>query len=296
VTAREAARRLPHAPGVYRFRDARGRVLYVGRASDLRSRAGSYWSRLGDRPHLAAMVAAVTRVEAVVCDSVHEAAWLERNLLEERLPRWNRSAGGQEVPVWITLDTGARPGLRVTHAGGDFGPYLGGTRVRQAVGGLRRAYPLAYTAAGLSAAERDIAGLLRVGAGDRDGYAGALAAVLRREPAAVARARTVLAGLRERAAAGLAYEVAGRITAELRALEWVTSPQRVTDPTAGDHEVYGWAAGTQVCFTIRAGRVREWTQSARPAPRQPPPPGWADFATRNAELAAALRAPAGPAR
>src|SRR5262249_56977330 len=75
-----ARARLPSTPGVYRFRDAGGRVLYLGRAVQLRRRVGSYWTDLGDRSHLAAMVARIARIEAVSCDSEHEAAWLERNL------------------------------------------------------------------------------------------------------------------------------------------------------------------------------------------------------------------------
>src|SRR4051794_22244356 len=48
----------------------------------VRRRVASYWTGLGDRDHFAPMVARVQRVEAVVCASEHEAAWLERNLLE----------------------------------------------------------------------------------------------------------------------------------------------------------------------------------------------------------------------
>ena len=81
-----AAACLPLAPGVYRFRDQEGRALYVGRAVSLRRRVLSYWGDLGDRGHLAPMVARIARVEAVICDSAHEAAWLERNLLQRRLP------------------------------------------------------------------------------------------------------------------------------------------------------------------------------------------------------------------
>jgi GNAT superfamily N-acetyltransferase len=95
--------RLPSEPGVYRFRDAGGRVLYVGRATTLRSRVGSYWSDLRGRWHLTRMVAQVARIEAVACGSVHEAAWLERNLLETAMPRWNRTPGGQENWVYIRL-------------------------------------------------------------------------------------------------------------------------------------------------------------------------------------------------
>ena len=109
---RAAAAVLPGEPGVYRFRDDRGRTLYVGRAVDLRRRVLSYWGDLRDRPHLRRMVPRIARVEAVVCDSGHEAAWLERNLLEHRKPYWNRTRGGQEVPVYLRLD--AR-GLAIVH-------------------------------------------------------------------------------------------------------------------------------------------------------------------------------------
>ena len=83
---RDRLARLPTSPGVYRFRDADDRVLYIGRATSLRGRVGSYWSDLRERDHLAPMVARIERIEAVVTDSVHEAAWLERNLLEAALP------------------------------------------------------------------------------------------------------------------------------------------------------------------------------------------------------------------
>ena len=150
--ARELALRLPAAPGVYRFSDARGRVLYLGRAVSLRRRAVSYWGDLGDRGHLAPMVARTASLEAVVCDSAHEAAWLERNLLQASLPPWNRApSGGQEKEVWIRLSESARtPGVAVVHRPSPapgaryFGPYLGGLQVRRAVSGLSRVLPLAY--------------------------------------------------------------------------------------------------------------------------------------------------------
>jgi excinuclease ABC subunit C len=153
---------LPTSPGVYRFRDAGDRVLYVGRASALRSRVASYWSDLRDRDHLAPMVARIARIEAVSCDSAHEAAWLERNLLEASLPPWNRTPGGQETAVYIRLDAGpVTPGLSVAYQAEPagqvryFGPYLGGLRVRRAVAALHRIRPLSYSGARLDGAERD---------------------------------------------------------------------------------------------------------------------------------------------
>src|SRR5512141_2816643 len=93
-------RYLPHAPGVYRFRGSGGRVLYLGRAVDLRRRGASCWGSLDGRRHLRRMVAAAQRVDAACCGSEHEAAWLERNLLRHRKPVWNRTAG-EEVPVYV---------------------------------------------------------------------------------------------------------------------------------------------------------------------------------------------------
>jgi len=289
--------RLPGTPGVYRFRGATGRVLYVGRATALRSRVASYWLNLGDRPHLSTMVRGVTRIEAVSCDSVHEAAWLERNLLEERLPRWNRTAGGQETAGYLLLDPGPQtPGLRLVRQprpGRLFGPYLGGNQLRLALSALHRVHPLAYAGDGLTGAELAMAAKRGVGPADRPALVAALTAVLERSPAALARARVVLAAARDRAAEDLAFERAAQLQDELKALDWISSPQRATVHDGGDATVHGWAAGLLVSFTIRDGRLCEWTQrrcspAAAAGRIATTPPAWTAFAQRNAELAAAL--------
>jgi excinuclease ABC subunit C len=289
------AARLPQAPGVYRFRDQAGRVLYVGRAVSLRRRVRSYWGDLGDRGHLAPMVARIARVEAVVCDSAHEAAWLERNLLKRRLPPWNRSPGGQEAEVWIRLSESARtPGVTVVRrpSPGDFGPYLGGQKVRDAVTGLGRVLPLAYAGDGRAGTERDMARVRGASPGMRVELARAVGAVLGREQAAVARVRTELTARRDAAAAALAFEFAGRLQAELQALDWITEEQKVTR-AQGDADVCGWADGVLVCFEIRGGRMSGWRQrpcgaaAAGPHLARSPSP-WAAFARRSAELAARL--------
>ena len=289
---------LPQAPGVYRFRDQAGRILYIGRAVSLRRRVLSYWGDLGDRAHLAPMVARIARVEAVTCDSAHEAAWLERNLLEHRRPPWNRATGGQEAEVWIRLSVSPRrPGLTVMRqpAPGDFGPYLGGQKVRDAVCGLGRVLPLGYAADGQAGTERDMARVRGASPAARAALARAIAAVLDRAQAALAALRTELTARRDAAAAALAFEFAGRLQAELEALDWVTGEQKVTR-VQDDADVCGWADGVLVWFEIRGGRVRGWRQrscGAAAARRHlaGTPPGWADFARRNAELAARLSSP-----
>jgi excinuclease ABC subunit C len=297
--------RLPSTPGVYRFRDARDRVLYIGRAGALRRRVASYWSDLGERGHLAAMVARIVRIEAVSCGSAHEAVWLERNLLEASLPPWNRTQG-LESAVYIRLDPGpVKPGLSIAFQArpGDqaryFGPYLGSLRVRHAVSALNRLLPLACTGTQLAGAERDLA-LARVrgvAGGDRIALIGSLTAILDRQPAAVSWAHNQLEQVRDRAARALAYEFAARVQGEIEALSWVSCPQRATTMDAMNLTISGWSGGTLIQFLIRDGRLCGWSQrssslaSAAPALASTPA-AWRDFTQRNAELAANLAQPA----
>lgn len=296
---RAAVAELPSGPGVYRFRDSRGRVLYIGRAADLRRRVSSYWGGLGDRMQLSRMVIHIARVEAVVCDSEHEAAWLERNLLERELPYWNRTRG-QEVPVYVCLDPQpASPRLTVVHTPAlspgsrYFGPYLGGHKVRLAVSALLRVMPLTYAGEDQSGFGRDMARVRAVDPGDRDALIEAVTAVLDRDSAALRSFRGELGRRRDRAALGLAFELAARLQAEIEAIDWVVSEQKAALQEPRDFDVHGWAGGVLVRFDVRAGRLCAWRQRACSEAAARPqvsatPAAWAEFAHRNAELAARL--------
>jgi excinuclease ABC subunit C len=192
------------------------------------------------------MVSRIARVQALVCDSEHEAAWLERNLLERELPRRNRAAGGQEVPVYIRLDLRPRSfGLKVVHdarpspAARHFGPYLGGLRVRMAVSGLHRVMPVAYPAHlpiplhGLRGWNRDMARAGGIGPGDRTALTEELIAVLERDAEAAAWFRAEPMRRRDKAVAELVSErAAGQtVTAGFRVSG--RSPRRSRAPSPG---------------------------------------------------------------
>jgi excinuclease ABC subunit C len=284
---------LPTEPGVYRFRDNRDRALYIGRAGDLRRRVSSYWGDLRGRSHLRRMVLQIVRIEALVCASEHEAAWVERMLLEHRKPRWNRVVGGLENPVYVRLDASA-PSIGVVHDVVEtagvcwYGPYLGGTASRLAVAGLQRVYPLTYTRSGLTGTERDMALVQGVGEADAAMLISEVDLVLRGDPTAVSSARELLAARRDEAAGRELYELAARIHDELAALEWLTSPVRLVD--TADLDLVACFGGQQISVTFRSGRLRTWDQA--PATQEPPaaPAEWQDFLRRNAALAAALAA------
>lgn len=299
-SARAAAALLGDGPGVYRFRAADGTVLYLGRAVNLRRRVLSYFSDLRDRGHLKPMVAAAASVEAVPCASEHEAAWLERNLLEDALPPWNLTAGGQEVPVHVVVDvSAAAPRLVVVHeppAATEtvlvFGPYLGGSRARRAVSALERVFPLGYASTELTGTARGLAGAREVRPADRPALVRSVTAVLGGDPDAGG-FRAELLRRRAAAAERLAFEQAARLQEEVEAVDWLLAPQRVTVPGGGDHDVHGWACGRLVGLAVRNGRVCGWTE--RPCDREAAQPlllggdpRWQPLADEAARLAARL--------
>lgn len=307
-------RALPPEPGVYRFRDGRGRALYIGRAVDLRRRVASYWGDLRGRAHLRRMVPRIARIEAASCDSDHEAAFLERNLLEHARPPWNRVTG-----VESTVYIGLQPRLVLRHDPGGgpvFGPFLGGEKVRLAVSGLQRASALAYAGDGLDGFDRDMARVRGVQPGSRPELLAEVAAVLGRDRAALDRVHRALTGRRDAAATALAFELAARIQSEIEALEWVTAEQKVAGAEP-DSDIHGWSPwlgptgrqgpesasspdGVLVSFELRGGRVRSWSQrrcdEAEAGERAASTPAaWRTFADRNAALAARLVGTAHPA-
>lgn len=272
--------------------------MYVGRATNLRSRVGSYWGDLKGRGHLRRMVPQIARVEALECASVHEAAWLERNLLTRARPRWNRSRGGQEVVVWVGLDERPRQaGVRITHDMRDgnlryFGPYLGADKTALLVSALHRVIPVHSARAGLSGSEREMAATRGVEPGHLDELIARATCILSRDPAAVALATADLLERRAKATADLAFEVAGRITEELAALTWGSGAQRVTS-VGGEAQVHGWAGGILVSLEICDGRMSCWrqrqtTEAAARKHLDRTPAEWVEFAQGNAELAARL--------
>jgi excinuclease ABC subunit C len=154
-------------------------------------------------------------------------------------------------------------------------------------------HPLGHAGPTRTAGERELARLR----GARDTpvaeLAAAVAAVLEREPVAVAAALAALTARRDAAAGAQAYEAAARLQEEIEAVEWVVAPQRVTAPGGGgDQDVTAWADDVLVRLRIRGGRLRGWDQETctRPAPGTRAPAGWVPFLRRNAELAARLAA------
>jgi excinuclease ABC subunit C len=155
-TYRPAPGSVPDSPGVYRFRDSHGRVIYVGKAKSLRQRLGSYFQDVaGLSPRTQTMVRSAAAVDWTVVGTEVEALQLEYSWIKEFDPRFNiRYRDDKSYPyLAVTLDEefprvqvmrGAkRKGVRY------FGPYAHAWAIRETVDLLLRVFPVRTCSAGV---------------------------------------------------------------------------------------------------------------------------------------------------
>jgi DNA polymerase-3 subunit epsilon len=105
--------RLPRKPGVYIFRDRDGRVLYVGKATNLRARVRSYFASDGRRK-VPQLLRELTTIDHRVCESAFEAEVRELRLIQQLQPRFNRQGKGTRANAYLKLTNERFPRLTVT--------------------------------------------------------------------------------------------------------------------------------------------------------------------------------------
>src|SRR5690606_37381468 len=124
---------LPHKPGVYLFRGADDRVLYVGASQDIATRVRSYFTAAERRARIKEMLAAAQRVEAVECAHPLEAQVRELRLIEAHAPPYNRRSKFPQRTWWLKLTREPYPRLSLVRSPSGHGAlYLGPFSSRQA--------------------------------------------------------------------------------------------------------------------------------------------------------------------
>ena len=148
-TYRPAPGSIPDAPGVYRFRDPKGRVIYVGKAKSLRARVSSYFQNVANlHERTARMVTSAASVEWTVVQTEVEALQLEYSWIKEYDPRFNVKYRDDKSYPWLAVTLGEefprvmvgrgpkRKGVRY------FGPYSHAWAIRETVDLLLRVFPM----------------------------------------------------------------------------------------------------------------------------------------------------------
>ena len=275
---RPAPGAIPESPGVYRFRDQRGRVIYVGKAKSLRQRLNSYFADFASlHPRTQAMLTTAAGVDWTVVSTEVEAFQLEYSWIKEFDPRFNiryrddksypylAVTMGEEYPRVMVMRGAKRKGTKY------FGPYSHAWAIRDTVDTLLRVFPVRTCSAGVFKRSGQIGRPCLLG------YIGKCSApCVKRISAEEHRALAedfcdFMAGQTTRFASRLEaemkaaarleeYERAARLRDDLRALERAIEKQAVVFGDGTDADVIALAedqleAAVQV-FYVRGGRVR----------------------------------------
>jgi DNA polymerase III subunit epsilon len=144
---RHLAEGLPHAPGVYLFRDERARVLYVGTSRDLRTRVRSYFTASETRSRIGEMVAIAESVSGIECATPLEAEVRELRLIAEHKPKYNRRSRFPEKVHYLKLTREPWPRLslvrRVVDDGADYvGPFGSKKTAEKCLAALHETFPV----------------------------------------------------------------------------------------------------------------------------------------------------------
>jgi excinuclease ABC subunit C len=278
VVYRPAPGEIPEFPGVYRFRDQRGRVIYVGKAKSLRQRLNSYFADFASlHPRTQAMLTTAASVEWTVVGTEVEALQLEYSWIKEFDPRFNVKyrddksypylavTMGEEYPRVMVMRGAKRKGTKY------FGPYSHAWAIRDTVDTLLRVFPVRTCSAGVFKRSGQIGRPCLLG------YIGKCSAPCVKRISAeghrklaedfcdfmagqTSRFATRLEAEMRQAAAEEEFERAARLRDDLRALERAIEKQAVVLGDGTDSDVIALAedqleAAVQV-FYVRGGRVR----------------------------------------
>ncbi len=277
-TYRPAPGSIPESPGVYKFRDRTGRVVYVGKAKSLRSRLNSYFADIASmHPRTAQMVTTAASVEWTVVSTEVEALQLEYNWIKEFDPRFNvryrddksypelAVTLGEEFPRLQVMRGPHRKGVRY------FGPYAHAWAIRETLDLLLRVFPARTCSAGVFKRSTQIGRPCLLG------YIGKCSAPCTGQVSVdehreivdsfcdfmAGRADPLIRRMEKQmavAAADLDFEKAARLRDDLGALRRAVEKQAVVLGDGTDADVIGIAADNLLAavqvFHVRGGRVR----------------------------------------
>lgn len=148
IVLKEKMTSAPRSPGVYIMKDAQGRIIYVGKANDLKSRISSYFTGKDTRPTAPFLMARVHDIDFITTSTEKEALILENNLIKRHRPRYNVTLRDDKTYYHLSLDPAERfPRLqlvrkRLNDAALYFGPYPSGLAAKETLRFAQQVFPL----------------------------------------------------------------------------------------------------------------------------------------------------------
>lgn len=277
-TYRPPTGEIPTSPGVYRFSDAEGRVIYVGKAKNLRNRLANYFQDPANlHPRTQQMVFTASRVQWTVVRTEVEALALEFTWIKEFDPRFNVVFKDDKTYPYLAVTMGERvPRVHVTRqakrAGTRYyGPYTQVWAIRETIDLLSRVYPVRTCAPGvyqraraqrrpclLADIEKCAAPCVgRISEEDHRALAESLCEFMEGRTGPIV--RDLRARMKE-AAADLDFETAARLRDDLKAVETVLEKNVVVLDDGTDADVFALVAdeldAAVHVFHVRGGRIR----------------------------------------
>jgi excinuclease ABC subunit C len=272
---KEQLESVPAKPGVYLFRDARGDVLYVGKAKSLRPRVRSYFQRTGDgRAQIRQLPERVSDIEVIVTGSEVEALHLEQNLVKRHRPPFNvRLRDDKSFPYIAVTVEDEYPRVMFTrerHRPGVwyFGPYANAKKVRETLDVLNRVFPYRPCEgpkpgrhSGIPCLDYHIDRCLApcVGYVSRDEYRAIVDGVIEFLSGDVRPIQRELEEKMQEAARQERFEDAARYRNRLFAVQHLVERQSVERQSVGNVDVIGFAADDDRAvvqiFPLRGGKM-----------------------------------------
>lgn len=147
---------LPELPGIYQYFDGKGKILYVGKAKNLKKRVSSYFTKTHDNGKTTVLVKQIVDIQYMVVDSEIDAYLLENNLIKKYRPKYNIQLKDDKTYPWICVKKEPFPRIFPTRncikdGSNYYGPYPSGKVMHTILGLIKEVYPIRTCALDLSA-------------------------------------------------------------------------------------------------------------------------------------------------
>lgn len=270
---RDKVSAFPRSPGVYLMKDQAHKIIYVGKANDLKSRVSSYFTGKDSRPMAPFLMARVHDIEFINTVTAKEALILENNIIKRHRPRYNVTLRDDKTYYHLSLDpTDKFPRLqlvrkRLNNAALYFGPYPSGLAAKETLRFVQQIFPLRscrnrdFKLRPRPCLEYQIGRCLAPCSGRIDGKA-YRKLVDNTVSFLQGRSRELISDLKKQmhdASQALNYEEAARLRDRIAALEHALEKQNVESAGNTDQDVFGFFVqdnNFQICILfVRGGKL-----------------------------------------